>query len=166
MGTQRTTEADVVSQRLWLPFDITMSAANTFTELDIATGVSSVGGFGLRVTDVIFDIADVITINAAGAHINLQVNREARTSLADITNPRLIGKTRLNWVGVSPAAGGSLVQLPLDLTLMEGEQLVVDDTLYVHMHTAGFTAALRAVGRIYYEQVSLTELDILRIRQA
>lgn len=155
---------DVEKQLAWVGFSGVQSAANAFLEITIPTGVTPSGGYGLRVVDLEL-FARPGNLSAAGSsYLEFALCKESQASMPNYNNTDVLGQLIMYHTTTAAGVGLWAMDFPVELPL-NGEILAVDTSLYLDVKSANMGAAVTVYGRMFYEQVALSELEILRILQ-
>jgi len=154
----------------FLSFTATQGAANGFIQATVATGVTPQVGYGLILLGWEWQLAPTSSVSAAATMFNLNVvmTKDTQTAILGETNTNVLSASGLLVFGPAAAnVGLGLIQQPVAIDLQKyGQILAVTPNLYVSVDSTGLTSALTVEGRIFYESIKLSELEILRILQA
>lgn len=142
---------------------ITQSAADTFTQSTIQTGLTPDGKTGWQIVGITGYWSTGDTVAAADVEVNMILSTV--TSVTTFDNVDEIA--RLNWA-VSNTAGVA-VAFPLELIkrdiLTDNGRLTVQPTVYVGAASSGTSVANVLYYEIEYNTIKLTDLEVLRLLQ-
>lgn len=142
----------------------------TYTSTAISTGVTTDGGFGIRITDVEIggptgQTSPIVLSTTGDFSLKAQVTRDAQTAMLGFSDTRVLAYYNLNMSSIVTTSGSEIMQTewPQEMWL-GGETLVVSPTIYFGLTSTG-QGTVNVEVRMYYEMVKLSEIDILRILQ-
>ena len=143
---------------------VTQSAADTFTEAEITTGLGGVqsgGGLAYRVKRIEFGFPDTAEVDS---QILLALNRKSTTSMgATIQAQRYnIALARRN---IKLTTSGMIIWNREESQRYSDEDnyLIVEDPIYFACGSVTTGAANVATFRIFYQQIAIRELERLQI---
>lgn len=143
---------------------VTQSAADTFTEAEITTGLGAVaagGGLAMRVKRIEMEFADTAEVDSAQI---LAINRKSTTSMGST-----LAAQRYNIAlcrrSVKLTTSGMIVWTRgVDTTWRDEDNfLIVEDPIYFCYASTTTGAANVGCFRIFFQQVSIRELERLQI---
>ena len=143
---------------------LTQSAADTFTEVEITTGLGgagSGGGLAYRIKRIEFGFPDTVEVDSA---ILLALNRKSTASFgATIQAQRY--NIALQRRTVKLTTSGLIVYFRESEQRFSDEDnyLIVEDPIYFCVGSVTTGAANQATFRIFYQQVAIRELERLQI---
>lgn len=141
-----------------------MSAANTFTQITIPTGVSPDSEFILSVKEIQFAVEGSVPITAYQNWIGLTLTRNSKAALPNLTDADIIAVYRFTSLGAGTFAAAStgIIESPVNMAY-SGKQIIAGPNVYLQMNTSGLTNALNGSIRIYYDTINMKKSDILEI---
>ena len=159
----------------FLNFEVTTSAANTFTEVTLGTPIVRVGTGPANSRSVIMEILKVfvefpeLDLDAAAATNRVEILTIATTTQGTtqfrLGNPRCLVRAVHSVRNAFTAAGTGMLDVqndPVVIDLTDGDGhgvLVATDNIFIGFNTAGFTAVALTSGKILYrfKEVELVE---------
>jgi hypothetical protein len=154
---------DVTKQLQFIGFTGVQAAANTFKEITIPTGVAPAGGFGLRVTDIEIEVSWAAMTGAVlSSSFSAQLTKDTQVAVLGYESKKKLSSYKMTMTG--SVAGVIMQEGPTEMVI-NGELIVVEANVFMGFTSSGYGGVLTVSGRMYYEAVPLTELDILRILQ-
>lgn len=152
----------------FLGFTGVQSATDTYVAINLETGIEPSLGFGILARAIEFevDFGNLVNPGQPEFLLHLQITKDAQTAILDLNNEQVLVKA-----GIVALAGGSsqcqiserqpfVFEIPYELPFVE-------DYIHIGFNTQGAagTDVLTVNGRIIYDAVQLSEIDILRMRQ-
>lgn len=139
------------------------SAADTFTQTQVTTGIVPDGKTGWLVTDIVGYWSTGEIVVAGDIEVNLSISTVVGVTAFDNIDELF----RINWA-ISNTAGVA-VAYPLSLiqrmALSDGGRLTVQPILYLGVASSGTGAANTVSWEVRYETVKLSDLEVLRLLQ-
>lgn len=144
----------------YLTVTATQGGADTFNQGSVATGIVPENGVGFRVLSIDVAFISVFITLSADSWIMWSITRDTKTAAVSLNDPDTI-----YFNGFSNAlttSGEVIVPQVYRSTLIDGIY-IVEPTIYFQLGSASTGITNVATARIYYEEVSLSEVDILRV---
>lgn len=147
--------------------DLTMSAANTWTDTPVEIGVSLFQQVALLVNRVEFRpaLSTLAELAAAGDSLTMMFTSYDPASMPALTDPRIYLYKCIETRG----AATTLIESPLVLDLADlpgGGILIPPRPLYFGVISAGFAAAATVAFQLYYTVKELSKEDYLELIQS
>lgn len=152
----------------YISFSVRTSAANVYTEQQIALPLGLVGGaqqnMAIEITSVRWDNDEPTNIAATNTSVEGHVSLQSRTTIGSMNNPEIIDKiTILNRNAT--LVGFDLENLrPVDHDLTTGDgfgPIYAAQQLFVAADTAGEAVVKTVRGRIYYRMRKVNAQELL-----
>lgn len=144
----------------FLSMSVTQGSADAFATASISTGIASVN-LGLRVRAIEIYWPSPVEVDA---EYDVEICRRLPTALLGMGDRRsLFFRTRhvkLTTSGIFVWNNVEYQPYPKDLEL-----LVVEDPIYLSVDSTGTSASNQVTGRLYYEEVRLTDVQKLSALQ-
>lgn len=139
---------------------VTQSAADTFTEAEVPTGLAAIGNQAFRIIEIVSQISSPGQVD--NATLRGSLTRKSFASDPNITERSLIYK---RFVENQFTTSGYAVFDRLDRQKFDtvDDLLVVEDPLFIQCTSTLTTAANVFQIRIGYQQVRISEVDRLQI---
>lgn len=149
----------------FLSITATQGAANAFVEASVSTELLPENGFAYKITqmEVVQRVgASRVLTDTADSNLVWSLCRDTKTAVANYSDNDCLmcGGTLYNYSGAAFAFLNNQreVIVPSVVGLY-----VVEPTLYFQLDSTGITAAQTMDVRLYYEEVKLSEVEILRL---
>lgn len=147
----------------YLTLTLAQGGADAFDEGSVSTGIVPEDGFGLRVLAIEFWISNSLAAVSADFDIHWSLTRDTKTAVVALEDADCILYDGIN--GSLTTSGQILVPSLWRYPFIEGVY-IVEPTIYGQIDSTATGLTLSAAGfRIYYDEVALSEVDILRVLQ-
>lgn len=144
----------------YLTITCTQGSADAFVQGSVDTGIIPEQGLGLRVISIEFAIATAMAAVSADFEIVWSLTRDTKIAPASYNDDDCI---LFDGISGSLTTSGQIV-LPYrrQYSPVEGVFLV-EPTIYGSLDSTATGLTMTGYWRIYYEEVAMTEVDILRV---
>lgn len=141
---------------------MTQGVADGFIQTSEPTGIDPSSGRGWMLKRAIlqFPIASNLQALSPDAAIHWALTRDSKAAVSDLNDSDTIFVGGLSTALTT--SGQIVVPNVFDIALPEG-LLVVEPTIYAHLDSTATGLTLTAHMRLFYEEVKLTEVEILRM---
>lgn len=146
----------------YLSGTLTQSVADAYVELGIATGIVPADGYALQIERIEWCGKDTDTAwqVATAQRLMLAISRDTKTAMPEFSDPDVLWKNVIEFGVVTSGA----FERERSKTIIPPEGLfIVEPTVYVQMDSTSFGQVLDFDFRLYYSEVKLTEIEILRL---
>lgn len=143
-----------------LSASVTQSAANTYTEAQITTGLSGLTTRAYQIRSINFEYSAALEGND-GDQLEWQLTRRTKTAMTQMTDVDCIVKQKDAAVLVG-AAGGWYYPL-VQQWVPARDTFIVEDPIYLASDANGLAAAVTVYVEIFYDLVTVSELDRLSL---
>lgn len=142
----------------YLSATLTQGSADAFVEAAITTNLVPADGYAFKVSHIAYD--GLLQAGVNNSYCEFAISRDTKTAVPHYDDPDTLFYFKRR--AVFATSGLSLENVSDVLTLQNGIY-IVEPTIYVDMDSSA-TAAVQTMNiRIYYEEVKLTEVEILRL---
>lgn len=140
----------------------TQGSADAYVELGIATGIVPADGLALQIERIDICGKDTDTAWQVGAaqRLMMAVSRDTKTAMPEFSDPDVLWKYVIEF-GIS-TSGAFTHHRSMSITPPSG-LFVVEPTIYFQLDSTSFGQALDFDVRLYYTEVKLSEIEILRL---
>jgi len=143
----------------YLTAQCVQGSADAFIQDSITTGLIPADGFAFKITKMLVDwSAGMASVN--GSERQLSLTRDTKTAIARYDDPDTLfffgEMSRLVTSGLQITPEGYSFDFPDGL-------YVVEPTIYLQVDGNATTVAYTVNARLYYEEVKLSEVEILRL---
>lgn len=140
----------------------TQGSADAFIEAEEITGIdpSSARGWMLTRLEVMFSQAAGLQGLSADSAIQWALTRDTKAALASLDDSDVIV---CGGIFNALTTSGEIVVPSLWLYEFPAGVIVVEPSIYMHLDSAATGLTLTAHARLYYEEVKLSEVEILRM---
>lgn len=145
----------------YLSATLTQGGADAFVQATVLTDIVPENGYGLRVIGVEIEqrTADVVAA-AANSIWEMSFARDTKAAIADLADPDVW----MTWKLVNRVvASGASLQECSRLIVPAATSILVEPYVYIQLDSASTGVANVVNVRIHYEEVKLTEIEILRL---
>ncbi len=141
---------------------VTQGGADAFAQTSESTGIDPSGGKGwmLKRVEVQFPIAGNMQGLSADAALHWALTRDSKAALSDLDDSDTIFA---GGFSASLTTSGQIMVPNVYVHEFEDGIMVVEPTIYCHLDGTATGLTLTANFRLYYEEVKLAEVDILRM---
>lgn len=148
----------------YLSFNCTQGGADAFKETAIATELDPANGYAFQIIgiDFAFTTACNWSTIAATSEISIALSRDTKAAVPELSDPDCMLKIQRAFMFAGAAFCGELGEGAWHFTPSEGIY-IVEPTIYAELDSTATAKTLVLNGRIYYEEVKLTEVEILRL---
>lgn len=136
----------------FLSGSVTQSAADTFTQAEIATGLAN-ASLGYRIRGIIWGFPTPVEVDA---QYIIQLTRRSATATAALSDRTLIAQ-RTRTIKITTSGSWLIDGDDRDWYSKDLELLIVEDPIFIACASATTSAANTGRVRIYYEEVRLSE---------
>lgn len=144
----------------YLSMTTTQGDADTFAESSIATDILPENGVVYQITQIDFLLRNPMQALAADFYIQWSLTRDTKTSAATIADPDTFMFDRLTMALTTSGK----VLIPNLFTYKELKGLyIVEPIIYAQLQSLTTGLTLVADWRITYEEVKMSEVEILRV---
>jgi len=140
----------------------TQGSADAFVQASISTGIVAEDGVGLEIVALEFTFNGLIEAIAADSNIVWSLTRDTQTAVIGLNNTDCI---IYDGIMVGLVTSG-MFSSPVRRAYSDIQGLfIVEPTIYFQLDSNGTGITNQMDVRIYYKEVALSEVDILRILQ-
>lgn len=144
----------------YLSMTATQPGVDTFVEAQVSTEILPENGLSYRVTFIELLFTNPMNVLSADCRIRWSITRDTKTGFAALSDPDSILSDEID---VSLTTSGQLL-IPQRYAYPALPGIyIVEPTIYLQLFSASSGTTNVMDARIYYEEVKLSELDILRI---
>lgn len=144
----------------YLTIAMTQGSADSFIQGSVNTGINPEDGLGLQVVGAEFIIGSSQAAISADSSIFWSLTRDTKTAVAAYNDDESIF---FDGVSCSLTTSGQIL-LPARHSYPPQDGIfIVEPTIYGQLSSTSTGLTMVAYWRVYYQEVSLTEIDILRI---
>jgi len=144
----------------YLSLTNTQGGADTFNETSVATEILPENGLVYKITGIDFMLLNPMQTLAADFYIQWSLTRDTKTAAATIADPDSFLFDRLTLALTT--SGAVLIPNVFRYQNLNG-LYIVEPTIYAQLQSATTGLTLVADWRVYYEEVKMNEIDILRV---
>jgi len=145
----------------YLPFTAVQGGADAFVEAAITTDLNPAQGYAYQVT--LIEVSWVETNQETWASdftMQMVLSRDTKTAIAELNDPDVMWKEAV-WLQFT-TSGVQLVPSKFEYRPPLG-LYIVEPTIYFDLDSTTTGVANTVHGRIWYEEVKLSEVEILRL---
>jgi len=143
----------------YLKSQCVQGSADAFIQDSITTDLVPADGFAFKITKMLVDWS-VGMANVNGSERQLSLTRDTKTAIARYDDPDTLfffgEQSRLATSGFGVTPQGYSFDFPDGL-------YVVEPTIYLQVDSTATTFTYTVNARLYYEEVKLSEVEILRL---
>jgi len=141
---------------------LTQGSADAFVQASEATGIDPGAGKGWLLTRVEtwFPIASNLQGMSADAAVHFALTRDSKAALSDLSDSDVIF---CDGFSNALTTSGEVVVPNLYVNVLPEGTVIVEPTIYAHLDSTATGLTMTAHMRIYYEEVRLSEIEILRM---
>ena len=146
----------------YLSGTLTQGSADAFVQLAMDTGIEPENGVGLKIERIQFQGKDTDTAwqVAAAQFMYLALSRDTKTAVPELTDTDCIWKKSLE-LGMT-TSGHKFFPRSFEEVAPDG-LIIVEPIVYAQLDSTSFAQALDFDVRLYYSEVKLSEIEILRL---
>lgn len=133
------------------------SAANTFTDGSQVTGLEGQTNRGYRILEASWEF-DAALVVASGDEINFALCRQAKTAMPLVTDVDVLYKFSQFMISAAAYVSTNIVEWK-----PTREIIIVEDPIHLVVQGTSLASALTISGEIFYEVVSISEIDRLTL---
>ena len=149
-----------VSIQRYLSMTCTQGGADTFVQASVNTEIVPADGYAFKVTGIDFAITSPLNGIAADCRLQWSLSRDTKTAICPYNDSDSILYDQFN---VSFTTSG-IIYIPGSSRYRNLDGIyLVEPTIYAQLASASTGLTNVADWRIYYEEVKLSEVEILRI---
>lgn len=152
-------KADTLIKR-YLSGTNTQAGADTFNQAQIDTALLPENGVVYRVNSIDIEFPGTFNNISADCWIRWSITRDTKTAAGALNDPDTVYLNGFSWALTT--SGGALVPTVFRERQLEG-LYIVEPVIYIQLQSASTGVANSANWRIYYDEVKMSEVDILRI---
>jgi hypothetical protein len=147
----------------YLPFTCTQGGADAFVEATITTDLVPANGYAFEVDRIecAFTTACGMALIAAASEISFAMAKDTKLAVPELTDQDAYFKIQGSC---APVASATLVGDVMPSFIVRPDKMViVEPEIYAQLDSTNTTKTLVLNGRIFYREVKLTEVEILRL---
>jgi len=144
----------------YLTISMTQGSADAFVQGTVDTGIIPEEGRGLKVVKAEFFLSTPLQAVSADFDIFWSLTRDTKLTVTGVTDDDSLLYD--GWSGSLTTSGQILIPARREYSELEGIYLV-EPTIYGQLDSTATGLTLSAQWRLWYQEVSLSEIDILRI---
>lgn len=148
----------------WINFNLTLSAANVFTQATIATNVTPDNEFILVVKEIQLSIDVGFALSQTTFQQHISFARNSKVAMPSLADNDLIAFYKNVGIGAGTLtnAGIGFIEQPINM-VYSGKQIIAQPNIYLQGNSVGLSQPLSVTGRIYYETEKMSKSQILEI---
>lgn len=141
---------------------LTQGGADAFVQSEEITGIDPTTGRAWQLERLELHIPQATALQGVSADFSIttSLSRDTKTAVAEVNDNDCLATMSL--FGALTTSGQIVIASPLIYTFQPGV-LVVEPELFMQLDSAATGLTLTAYARLYYSEVKLSEVDILRM---
>lgn len=145
-----------------LSFNSSPGAADVFGQTQFATGLIPADGFAFKILRVVYSFVQTTLFQGISADCDVywSLTRDTKTAVANLYDQDCI-----NYGGfsISLTTSGQVVIPHVHEWIPPDGVFIVEPYLYFQLDSTATVLSPEVNGRVYYEEVKLSEVEILRL---
>lgn len=141
---------------------LTQGGADAFVEGEILTLLVPEQGLGWKLNRIVFQFGDALSALSADCSIGWSVTRDSKTGVVGYSDADTVYHDGFN---VSLTTSGQIVIPYSHIWLPPDNTIFVEPTIYFQLDSTTTGLANVAAVRLHYEEIKVSEIDILRLLQ-
>jgi hypothetical protein len=135
-------------------------AADAYAEAAIATDLIPADGYAFEIDHIDFQLQYSLYALAADFEIDIAICRDSQVSMVDLDQPECFYRKQDSYALTTSGAW----HIPQTWTWTPPKGVyIVEPNVYLSIDSAGTGVAITCMARIYYNEVKLSEVEILRL---